>query len=82
MALPHGAVCWSAKWECGISWSYSLFEFDEGKSTTKRIISKKVKKPLPHRGFGEKQGHFFIITREQMPYFERDRGRTTGYPVL
>ena len=25
VALPHGAVSWSAVCDCGISWSYSLF---------------------------------------------------------
>ena len=25
MALPHGAMGWSAVCDCGISWSYSLF---------------------------------------------------------
>ena len=24
MAFPHGAVGWSAVFDCGISWSYSL----------------------------------------------------------
>ena len=24
VALPHGAVCWSAVCDCGISWSYFL----------------------------------------------------------
>ena len=26
LPLPHGAMVWSAVCDCGISWSYSLFE--------------------------------------------------------
>ena len=30
MATPHDAVDWSAGWDCGISWSYSLsFRFKD-----------------------------------------------------
>ena len=28
MALPKGAVGWSALWNCGITWSYSLTFFE------------------------------------------------------